>query len=608
MTVPFRSLLVAFLLIASLGSCGRDAAVSNDDAKASHTSDPYSPETRQRENPDGPSVTRPKTTGSFANNSYARTSDNGAGAVASVHPLATQAGINVLDNGGTAIDAAVATALTLGVVDNHNSGIGGGCFALIRFADGRVVALDGREMAPKAAHRDTYLVDGKGDINLSTTGALAIGVPGSLMVYEHLLKQAGKFSLKDLLLPAAELAASGFALNQVSHDRLKSTADKIRRFPETAKILLNEQEQPWPAGHHLIQKDLADTYQQIAAEGVDYFYRGKFAREVDKWMKENGGIVTYDDFASYKMLEREPIKSQYRGYDIYGFPPPSSGGVHVAQMLNMLQHFPLSSMNSQDRYHVLAETMKRAFADRAFYLGDPDFVAVPKGLIDPEYAAQLAKSITLKESAKDIQHGKPPGADIDLFGKHTTHISAADKYGNWVAITTTVNTSFGSKVIIPGTGVIMNNQMDDFSTQPGIPNAFGLVGSEANSVQAGKRPLSSMSPTIVVKDGAPVMTLGAAGGPTIITQVLQAIINVIDLDMSVEQALVSSRVHHQWQPDVTFIESSLNETVKQSLEARGHKLYPRGHFGATQLIKIDNQSGFDAAAEPRIIDRNKSSN
>ena len=331
---------------------------------------------------------------------YARTSNNGVGAVASVHPLATQAGLDVLEKGGTAIDAAVATALTLGVVDSQNSGIGGGCFAVIHFADGRVLALDGREMAPKAAHRDMYLVDGKGDISLSTTGALAIGVPGSLAVYQHLLKEGGKFSLKDLLLPAAQLAEDGFALSQVSHSRLKATAKKLRLFPSSAKILLNEKGQPWPAGHQLIQKDLATTYRGIANEGIDYFYRGGFTKALDQWMKKNNGLVVFDDFANYKMLIREPIKSHYRGYDIYGFPPPSSGGVHVAQMLNILQNFSLATLSEEDRYHVVVEAMKLAFADRAYFLGDPDFVPVPKGLISPEYANALAKKISLKKTAK----------------------------------------------------------------------------------------------------------------------------------------------------------------------------------------------------------------
>ncbi|MFA7553987.1 MAG: gamma-glutamyltransferase [Spongiibacteraceae bacterium] len=535
---------------------------------------------------------------------YASASFNGAGAVATVNPLATRAGLEVLDQGGTALDAAVAAALTLGVVDGHNSGIGGGNFAVIHYADGRVEALDGREIAPQAAQRDMYLRGGKGDISLSTTGALAVGIPGSLAVYDYMLKKSGKFTLSDIILPAADLAERGFPLCQVSHDRIAFSAEKIRLFPATAQVLLDQQGQPWPVGHDLIQKDLANTYRMIAEQGIDYFYRGDFAHKVETWMQHNGGIINAKDFANYQMLVREPVKSSYRGYDVYGFPPPSSGGVHVAQILNVLEGFEVAKLNDGDRYHLLAEAMKLAFADRAHFLGDPDFVPVPKGLIDQTYADNLAKKIDFSAAAQQVQHGNPPGADIDLFGKHTTHISVADKLGNWVSITTTVNTSFGSKVMIPGTGVVMNNQMDDFSTQPGVPNVFGLVGSEANSVQAGKRPLSSMSPTIVVKDGQPIIAIGAAGGPTIITQVVQGLVNIIDLGMSATEALAVPRVHHQWQPEVTFIEASLPTSVKQWLLARGHKIHERGYNGASQVILLDEKGNFDAAAEPRIIQRN----
>jgi gamma-glutamyltranspeptidase/glutathione hydrolase len=537
---------------------------------------------------------------------YARSSANQAGAVATVHPLATQAGINVLQNGGNAIDAAVAAALTLGVVDSHNSGIGGGNFAVIHYADGTVEAIDGREMAPQAASRDMYLRDGKADTSLSKTGALAIGVPGSLAVYDYILSKAGKLSLAEVLLPAAELAERGFPLSQVSHDRIAATAEKIRLFPATAAVLLDEQSQPWPAGHQLIQRDLANTYRQLARQGIDYFYRGKFARQVEQWMEQQGGIIRYEDFASYQMRLRQPVMSSYRGYTIYGFPPPSSGGVHVAQILNMLETFEVASLSDADRYHLLAESMKLAFADRAYFLGDPDFVPVPKGLLNKSYAQQLAANIRFDQAAVNVKHGKPPGADIDLFGKHTTHISVADKFGNWVSITTTVNTSFGSKVIIPGTGVVMNNQMDDFSIQPGVANAFGLVGNEANSIMPGKRPLSSMSPTIVLKDGKPLMSIGAAGGPTIITQVVQGIVNQLDLRLTAEQALALPRIHHQWRPEVTFIEQSLAEPIKASLRQRGHKLHVRPYYGSSQAISLTADQLFQAAAEPRIIQRNLS--
>jgi gamma-glutamyltranspeptidase/glutathione hydrolase len=579
-------LLVGFLLILGLYGCSSES----HDSSANQLKQVLSPTS---------------VSDYYSVESYSRSSDNGLGAVATVHPLATQAALTVLDSGGNAIDAAVAAAVTLGVVDSHNSGIGGGNFAVIRYADGSVESIDGREMAPQAASRDMYIQGGKADTSLSKTGALAVGVPGSLAVYDYMLKKAGNFTLADILLPAADLAESGFPLSQVSNDRITSTLKTIKKFPATAKILLDENQQPWPAGHQLIQKDLAYTYRQLAREGIDYFYRGDFARTVSQWMKQHGGIVSYDDFANYEMRIRQPVESRYRGYTIFGFPPPSSGGVHVAQILNILEDFDVANLAEDDRYHLLAEAMKLAFADRAYYLGDPDFVPVPKGLMDKKYASQLASTISFDRAADNVQHGKPPGADIDLFGKHTTHISVADKMGNWVSITTTVNTSFGSKVIVPGTGVILNNQMDDFSIQPGVPNAFGLVGNEANSIASGKRPLSSMSPTIVVKDGKPIMSIGAAGGPTIITQVVQGIVNQIDLGLSAEQALALPRVHHQWRPEVTFIEGSLAESVKLGLQQRGHKFYERKHMGSSQLVTWGPDGQFHTAAEPRIVKRNK---
>ena len=534
---------------------------------------------------------------------YARVHANGA--AATVHPLATQAAINALDQGGTAIDAAIAAAVTLGVVDGHNSGIGGGNFAVVRWTDGRVEALDGREQAPAAASQDMFIRDGKGDIQLSTTGPLAVGIPGSVAVYEYMHQRGGKLAWQDLILPAADIAEQGFSLSASSAKRIARTAEKLRRFPASSKIFLDSQQQPLRAGVLLKQQDLANSYKLLAKHGGEYFYHGDFAKRVAHWMAENGGIISADDFANYQMRIRTPTLSEYRGFQVAGFPPPSSGGVHVAQILNILENFDLRSMDEVTRYHILAEAMQLAFADRAHFLGDPDFVPVPKGLMDKHYAKQLAQKININKTATNVEHGTPPNADIDLFGKHTTHISAADKWGNWVAITTTVNTSFGSKVVVPGTGVVLNNQMDDFSTQPGVPNAFGLVGNQANSVQAGKRPLSSMSPTIVLKDGKPVMSLGAAGGPTIITQVVQTLVNVIDFDMSATQALAAQRIHHQWQPQVLFVENAMPELLQQGLEEHGHKLYPRGFAGATQLILRNEKGQMTAASEPRVIAQNK---
>ncbi len=506
--------------------------------------------------------------------------------------------------GGNAIDAAIAAALTLAVVDGHNSGIGGGSFILIRWADGRVEAIDAREMAPAAAHRDMYLRDGQADIALSTKGALAIGIPGTIAAFEHLTQNGSKLSYADLLLPAADLAEKGFPINKVYADRLLESEADIRQFPATAKILLNPEGQAWSLGHQLLQTDLANTLRSIAKEGADHFYKGDFAKATQQWMKANGGIVSAKDFANYQWRKRAAVASEYRDYTVYGFPPPSSGGVHVAQILNILEHFDLENLSEADRIHVLGEAMKQAFADRAHWLGDPDFAPVPRGLIDKQYARTLAEKIDLNQALKDVEYGQPPKAEFDTFGKHTTHIAAADEAGNWVAITTTVNTDFGSYVTIPGTGVIMNNQMDDFAIQPGVPNSYGLLGTEANSVQAGKRPLSSMSPTIVLKDGEPVMTVGAAGGSLIITEVVLALVNHLDLGMPLYEALAAPKVHHQWRPDALVLEAGFSEKLRQKLIKKGHHLVKYPSWGSTQAIARDQKGKLVSVAEPRLAIRN----
>jgi gamma-glutamyltranspeptidase/glutathione hydrolase len=488
--------------------------------------------------------------------------------VATVHPIATDAGVKALESGGNAIDAAVAAALTLGVVDGHNSGIGGGCFMLIRTADGQTIALDGRETAPAAATRDMFVRDGKPQTQLSQTGALAVGVPGSVAVYDHAVRRFGKKQLADLLAPAADIAERGFPIDASYAKRLKETSEELLQFPEARQLLFKRNGSLFEEGDTLIQHDLANTYRQIARHGPDYFYKGEFAARVTQWMRDNGGLITRDDFASYAMKQRQPLVTRYRDYTIVGFPPPSSGGVHVAQILNILSKFEISNLESSDpalRVHITAEAMKLAFADRAHWLGDPDFVKVPRNLTDQAYADSLAKRIDPARAQSGVEHGTPTRHEQEVFEKHTTHIAAADAEGNWIALTQTVNTSFGSKVIVPGTGVILNNQMDDFVIQPGVPNYFGLVGSDANAIAPGKRPLSSMSPTIVQdRAGKPFMTLGAAGGPKIISQVVLAISNVIDLGDDVESALKRPRFHHQWSPDVLWVESTFDSAVSKA--------------------------------------------
>lgn len=514
--------------------------------------------------------------------------------VATVNPIATQAAVEALGNGGNAVDAAVAAGLMLSVVDSFNSGIGGGCFILIRTADGKIIAIDGREMAPAAAHRDMYLVDGKPDTSLSQTGPLAIGIPGALKAYEQAVREYGQSDFSSLVKQSAKVAREGFQVSSVFAGRVAGARELLARFPGSKQALLKEDGSALKTGETLVQTDLANTLDRIAAEGIEYYYHGDFARQTAAWMKANGGIMTEADFANYKTKNRTPIETTYRGHTIVGFPPPSSGGVHVAQILNILEHFDLKKTYQEDQavfVHVVAEAMKLAFADRAYWLGDPDFAKVPLGLIDKEYAAGLARRIDLDQATSVESHGTPPLADAEFFERHTTHIAAADKEGNWVAITTTNNTSFGSKVIVPGLGVVMNNQMDDFSIAPGVPNAYGLVGTEANSVQPGKRPLSSMSPTIVLKDGKPVMTVGAAGGPKIITQALLAIIRRIDLGMPVDEAVGHKRFHHQWSPDLLMLEEGFDKDIAESLKKRGHRLRFSGTSGITQAIVLDSDQG-----------------
>ena len=529
--------------------------------------------------------------------------------VATVNPLATDAGIATLEAGGNAVDAAIASALTLGVVDGFNSGIGGGCFILIRTAEGELIAIDGREMAPQAASRDMYLRDGKADRNLSQVGALASGVPGALAAYERAVREHGKLEFSQLLTPAADVAENGFEVSSAYENALRETAHLLQADPGASRILLkpsaekNGDRQIYTEGDVLKQVDLARTYRQIAKEGPDWFYQGEFAQRTGQWMKANQGILTAKDFADYKTVIREPIRTTYRGYEIVGFPPPSSGGVHVAQILNILESFDLKELHASDPAklrHVVAEAMKLAFADRAYWLGDSDYVKVPRGLIDKKYAAELAKRIDLEKTSAVTSHGTPPGSEGDFFGKHTTHVAAADKAGNWVAITTTVNTTFGSTVIVPGLGVVMNNQMDDFSIAPGTPNAFGLVGGENNAIAPGKRPLSSMSPTIVLKDGKPVMTVGAAGGPTIITQAVWAIVNRLDLGMNIGDAIARPRIHHQWSPDQLLVENSLDQKTSAGLAAKGHTIVGKEGIGISQAITYDAKSKrFTGAHDPR---------
>lgn len=538
--------------------------------------------------------------GSVATNDYARVSADGKVAIATVNPYASQIAMDVVARGGNAVDAAIAATFALGVVDGHNSGIGGGCFILVRLADGRILAIDGREMAPAAASRDMFVVDGKADPELSRTGALAVGIPGSVMALDKLRQLGAQLRWRDLILPSATLAERGFAISPSLAERIATTAPSLASFAASKAIYLNPQGQPWEAGSELKQADLAATYRALAKQGPDYFYRGDFARKTERWMQQNGGLITRRDFANYQLKLRQPVVSSFAGYTLYGFPPPSSGGTHVAQILNILEQFELDKTTTSERYHLLAEAMKFAFADRAHWLGDADFTRVPAGLTDKTYARRIAQKISLQSASGIVSHGNPAWDAEHQMNKHTTHIAAADLHGNWVAITSTVNTSFGSKVVIPGTGVVLNNQMDDFSAQPGAANAFGLVGSEANAIAPQKRPLSSMSPTLVFKGDQPVMTLGAAGGPTIISQVVQTLLYRLQFDMPLADALAQPRIHQQWIPNELLVEAAMPAVIQQTLAQKGHMIKSWPRMGASQAIELQGGK-LIPVAEPRVI-------
>lgn len=525
------------------------------------------------------------------------------GYAASVHPLATRAALDAFAAGGNAIDAAVAAGLTLGVVDGHNSGIGGGCFILIRLADGELICLDGRETAPAAATRDMFLRDGKAIDALSRNGPLASGIPGALAAYAEAVERFGRLPLAAACAAGIRHAEDGFPIDAVYARKLKATAADLAEFPASRAVFLQPDGSPWPEGHVLVQRDLARTYRAVAAEGTPWFYRGAFATQTAEFMAKTGGILTAEDFRGYTPIERKPLVSRYREWTIVGFPPPSSGGVHIAQMLNMLEAQPAAELRagSTTFAHRVIETMKLAFADRAHWLGDPAFVDVPVGLVSADYGRQLAARIDPNLATPVKQHGQPPDWQSDHFHKHTTHFAASDVEGNWVSITATINTAFGSKVVVPGTGVLLNNEMDDFAVAPGVPNHFGLVGGEANCVAPGKRPLSSMSPTIVLDaDGAPVMSIGAAGGPTIITQVLLGLLHSLDHGMPPAEALAQPRFHHQWKPDRVRLEEDAGDGLAATLQALGHDVRAEKAFGACQIIQRRRGESFDGASDPRV--------
>ncbi len=520
--------------------------------------------------------------------------------VVSSHPIASEIGLNVLRNGGNAIDAAIATGFALGVMDQFNSGVGGGGFIVIRMADGTIYTIDGRETAPAAATRDMYLRDGKFDPEMSKLGPLAVGIPGILAAYVKALELAGTRTLSELISPSIKVARKGFALDSYYLSRYKGAIDKFAEDSASAKIYLHEDGSRLMEEDVLVQQDLAATYQKIAHGGLDYFYRGEFAEKLAEYMAKHGGLITRVDMENYRIRMREPIMGTYHQYTVIGMAPPSSGGVHVIQILNMLETSGVLEGKSEwdwNSVYWTTQFMRQAFEDRAVHLGDSDFYPVPvERLIGKSYADSCVKIIMNREQT--VLREDQPVTDF-VFG-HTTNFAVIDKWGNAVAVNQTVNLTYGAKITLPGTGVALNNQMDDFSAQIGVPNAFGLIGSEANSIAPGKRPLSSMSPTIVVNNGKPVMILGGAGGPTIITAVLHNIIGVLDFGLDLTEAQVHPRFHHQFIPDKLFIEKHTSLFLKIRLRLKGLKLDNKKGLGRVQAIAwSDREQAYVGVPDPR---------
>ena len=512
-----------------------------------------------------------------------------SGMVVSQHYLATEVGKNILDQGGNAIDASVAVAFALAVVLPRAGNIGGGGFLVLHNAEeDKNYALDYREMAPAAADRDMYLNE-DGSVNKSTSrlGYLAGGIPGTVAGMWEAHQKFGSMPWKDLLKPAIQLAQAGFKVSPFMADSINRAHSSMKDYSSTVKIFFPEF--PLKPNHNLVQKDLAATLKRIAQNGRDGFYKGKTAKMIAAAMKKNNGLITEDDLKNYKAVWRDPLVGNYKDFKIVTMPPPSSGGVHLIQMLNVLSNFNLNSLghNSRDYILLLTEVMKYAYADRSKYLGDPDFYEVPVSeLIEQAYATSIANSINVGKITSSDEVS--PGAMLPPEGMETTHFSISDKFGNTVSNTYTINSSYGAKVVVEGLGFLLNNEMDDFAAAPGIPNQFGLLGGEANKIEPYKRPLSSMTPTIVFFQDKPYLITGSPGGSRIITTVLQMILNVIEFDMEVSDATVQPRIHHQWKPDVLGLEKGFNSSIIEQIMQSPQKVYVHSPGTSLESIVLKN--------------------
>jgi len=520
------------------------------------------------------------------------------GAVVSAHPLASKVGVEILKIGGNAIDAAIATQLALAVVYPNAGNLGGGGFFVARLSNAELVSIDYREKAPGNAHRDMYIdPDGKARTDKSQDGHLASGVPGAVAGLFASHKYA-KLPFARLIQPAIDLAAKGFTISEREAKSLNGLQDDLKKFNSVIPVFVKNE--GWKAGDTLIQTDLANTLKRIQDNGATGFYEGETAKLIVEEMKRGGGIITYEDLKNYKAQPRTPHQFNYKGYKIVGMAMPSSGGLLLHQMMKMIEYRNIGAMgfHSVQAVQLMTEVERRAYADRAEYMGDADFYKVP--------VARLGSDAYLKERMQTYNPEKAtPSTDIKpgvVTGKEseeTTHFSVIDKEGNAVSITTTLNNSYGSRTVVGGAGFFLNDEMDDFSIKPGVPNMYGAIGGEANAIAAGKRMLSSMTPTIVLKNNKPYIVIGTPGGTTIPTQIFQTLVNMLEFNMSTEDAVYKPRFHHQWLPDEIMIEKNFPQPVRDALQKMGYILKERVAFGRTEVIKVLPNGKFEAVADNR---------
>jgi gamma-glutamyltranspeptidase / glutathione hydrolase len=520
------------------------------------------------------------------------------GAVVSAHPLASKVGVEILKMGGNAIDAAIATQLALAVVYPNAGNLGGGGFTVARLANGQLIAIDYREKAPGQAHRDMYVEpDGTARTDKSQDGHLASGVPGTVagLFASH---KYGRLSFEKLIQPAIELAEKGFVIDRREARSLNNLQDELKQFNTVMPVFVKDA--GWEEGDTLVQTDLANTLKRIRQKGAAGFYEGETAKLIVEEMKRGGGIISYDDLKNYNAQPREPHVFDYKGYKIVGMPMPSSGGLLLHQMMKMIENRNIASMGFQSLQSVqlMTEVERRAFADRGEYMGDMDFYKVPvKTLTSDKYLQDKMKDYDPQTAGSSVD--TKPGVAALYESEETTHLSVIDKEGNAVAVTTTLNNSYGSRTVIGGGGFFMNDEMDDFSIKPGVPNMYGAIGGEANAIAPGKRMLSSMTPTIVLKDNKPYIVAGTPGGTTIPTSVFQTLVNILEFGLSTEDAVYKPKFHHQWLPDTLAIEKDYPAPIKEGLLKMGYKLMERSGIGRTEVIRVLPDGRFEAVADVR---------